>query len=190
MYEIICMKLYEFFYKCVVYVVNVVLSLLTSLPDTKHTPHMNLVVTTIALIRTNPWVLYMLSYLVCGDCRIRLDYFTRSCVCTLLLCVPSWVGTNPFQPGTHLHPYLPPYLLQHLIHLPWLTVIATPFLLTELSYLPLCNIAVKELPYDPLLGLLHQTVWGITGTSYRGDPLSMLEGPTPSTYGKGFNIST
>ena len=28
---------------------------------------------------------------------------------------------------------------------------------------------VKALPYDPLLGLLHQIVWGLIGTSYRGD---------------------
>ena len=50
------------------------------------------------------------------------------------------------------------HVLEPLIHLPLLTTVVTPLLLIDLSYLPLCDIAVKALPYDPLLGLLHQTV--------------------------------
>lgn len=46
----------------------------------------------------------------------------------------------------------------------------------------LCDITVKTLPYDPLLGLLHQTVSGLIGTSYRGDRLDMLVSLAPSTF--------
>jgi len=78
--------------------------MLTALPDIRQTFHMNLAVTTIALVQIDPWVLYVLSYLVCCDFRIRVDCFVGSCVCPIVLCVPSSVGTNPFHPTTHLHP--------------------------------------------------------------------------------------
>jgi len=63
-----------------------------------------------------------------------------------VLCVPSWVWIDPFQLGTHHQPHLNPPMLEPLIHLPWLTTMVTLLLLTELSYLPLWNIAVKALP--------------------------------------------
>lgn len=58
------------------------------------------------------------------------------------------------------------------MELPWLATHGTPLLPTRACYLPLCATAVKVIPYDPLLGLVHQTVWGLVGTSYRGDPLT------------------
>lgn len=133
-------------------------SVSNALPDTKQTFHMNLVVTTVALVQTDPWVLYVLSYLVRCDYHIWVDYSAGSYVCPFMLCVPSQVGTNPFQTRIHLHPYLPHFVLEPLVHLPWLIAAVTPLLLTELSYFPLLYIAVKALLYDPLLGLLHQTV--------------------------------
>ena len=72
-----------------------------ALLDIKQNFHLNLAITTVALVRTVPWVLYVLSYLVCCDCCFRVDCSTGSCVCPFMLCVPSRVGTNPFQPGTH-----------------------------------------------------------------------------------------
>jgi len=45
----------------------------------------------------------MLSYLVRCDYDIQVDCFAISCVCPFVLYVPGRVGTNPFQPGTHLH---------------------------------------------------------------------------------------
>ena len=54
MYELIHMQLYESCCKCVVYDVNDVSSMSTTLPNTRQTFHMNLVVTTIALIQTHP----------------------------------------------------------------------------------------------------------------------------------------
>jgi len=69
---------------------------------------------------------------------------------------------------THLNPHV----LEPLMHLLWLTPVVTSLLPTELSYLPMWKIAVKALLYDPFLGLLHQTVWGIIATSYQGDPLT------------------
>ena len=48
----------------------------------------------------------------------------------------------------------------------------THLLPTKLSYLPMWAIVVKALLYYPLLGFLLQTVWGLVGTSYWGDPLT------------------
>jgi len=58
------------------------------------------------------------------------------------------------------------------MHLTWLVAHITPLLPTMTSYLPLRATVVKSILYDPLLGLLHQTVWGLVGTSYWGDPLT------------------
>jgi len=85
-------------------------------------------------------------------------------VCSLLNCVLSQVSKG----CTHLKSHV----LEPLMHLPWLIVVVTPLLPIELSYFPLYEIVVKVLLYDPLLGLLHQTIWGLIGTSYWGDPLT------------------
>lgn len=58
------------------------------------------------------------------------------------------------------------------MNLPWLVAAVTPLLPIELSCFPLCEITVKQLPYDPLLGLLHRMVRGIIKTPYWGDPLT------------------
>ena len=93
------------------------MSMSTALLDTRQAFHMNLVVTIVVLVQTDLWVLYMLSYLVCFDYGIWVDCSAGSCVCPFVLCVPSQVGIDPFQPRTHLHPYLPPFVLEPLIHL-------------------------------------------------------------------------
>ena len=107
---------------------------------------------------------------------ITLDFriiFFLACDASSLVCsLPSWVLIQVVRGHTHPNPLM----LEPLIHLPWLNAEVTPLVLTELSYLPLCEIVVKELPYDPLLGLLHQTIWGLIGTSYREDRLNMLAG--------------
>jgi len=71
-------------------------------------------------------------------------------MCYLLNYVLSQVSKG----RTHLNPHV----FEPLMHLPWLAAAITPLLPTETSYLPLCEIVVKALPYNPLLGLLHQTV--------------------------------
>ena len=71
-------------------------------------------------------------------------------MCSLLNFVLSQVSKG----CTHLNPYV----FEHLMHLSWLVVAVTPLLPTETSYLPLREIVVKALLYEPLLGLLHQTV--------------------------------
>jgi len=113
---------------------------------------------------------------------ITLDcYLTRfpACDVSSLVCpLHVQVLLQVAKGCTHLNQLV----LEPLMHLPWLTAAVTPLLPTELSYLPLCEIAVKALPYDQLLGLLHQMVWGLIGNSYRGNPLDMLEVPAMSTF--------
>lgn len=57
------------------------------------------------------------------------------------------------------------------IHLTWLAARSNTFFRPKSPYLSVCTTTIKELHYHPLLGLLLQTVWGLVGTSYRGDPL-------------------
>jgi len=98
----------------------------------------------------------LLTFLPCCD--------ASSLLCSLINCVLSQVSKG----RTHLKLHL----LEPIMQLPWLTAALTPLLQMELSYLPLCEITVKALPYDPLLWFLHQMVWGLIGTSYSGDPLT------------------
>jgi len=63
-------------------------------------------------------------------------------------------------------------VLEPLMHLPWLTTTITPLLPIGTSYLRLCEITVKVLPYNAFPGLLNQMVWGLIGTFYRGYPLT------------------
>ena len=131
-------------------------------------------------------LLHMQLYEYCCRCAISLsitlDFWLilfLACDASFLMCsLLSWVLLQVAKGCTHLTPHV----LEPLIQLPWLTASITCLLLTELSYLPPWDIALKALPYDPLLGLLHQIVWGLIGTSYRGDPLDILVGPTLSTF--------
>jgi len=71
-------------------------------------------------------------------------------MCSLLNSVLSQV----FKGHTHLNPHV----LEPLMHLPWPTASVTPLLPTELFYLPHCEIAIKALLYESLLGLLNQMI--------------------------------
>jgi len=104
----------------------------------------------------------------------------RKLCISFVLCVRRRVGTDPFQPGTYLHLF-PPSKCWKLSYT-FLDSLHHSHPCCWQSYSTcLCDIAVMALPYDPLLGLLHQTVWGLIGTSYRGYPLNMFAGPAPST---------
>ena len=140
---------------------------------------MNLAVTTVALIQTDLWVLYVVCYLVCCDSSICVDCFAKICACPLCCVCQAELGLIPFNLELTFTSF--PFRSVGTSHTPSLThYIVTALLLTELYYLPLCGITIKALPYDLLLGLLHQMVWGLIGTSYRGDPLNMLVIPKPS----------
>lgn len=103
---------------------------------------------------------------------ITLDcWFTSliSCNVPLLMCsFPSYVFPQVSKGRT----YSTFRVLEPFMHLPWLAVLVTPLLPTRTSFLPLCATVVKVILYDPLLGLPHQTIWGLVGTSYWGDPLT------------------
>lgn len=100
------------------------------------------------------------------DCSLT---FLLCCDVSLLVCsLPSRVLSQVSKGRTHLTFSV----LEPLMHLPCVVVAVTPLLPTETSYLPLCETTVKEISYDPLLGLLHWTVWGLIETSYWGDPLT------------------
>jgi len=149
---------------------------------------MNLDVTTVALVRTDPWVMYVLSYLVCCDCRIRVDYSTGRFVCPFVFCVPSRVGTDPFQTRTHLHP-LPLTVKEPLtqVHLHSLgTWTSLPEDKADHSPVMTSKIWGKSLRqwqlghhtgWDP-----HQMVWGVIGTSYWGDPLNVVGSNIVNTF--------
>ena len=64
-------------------------------------------------------------------------------VCSLINSMLSQVSKG----RTHLTLHV----LEPLMHLPWFTTAIKPLLPTKTSYLPLCEIEVKELPYNPLL---------------------------------------
>ena len=71
------------------------------------------------------------------DCQ--LTYFIAFDASSLVCSLPIRVLLQVSKGHTHLNPPV----LEPLMHLPRLTAVVTPLLLTELSYLPLCNIAVK-----------------------------------------------
>ena len=135
------------------------------------------------------WVLYMLCSLVCCDCRIHVDSSARSCARPIVLCVPSRVGTSPNRLGTHSHP-LP---LQwknhwHKIHLQspgmWNPLIARqsrPLFCADKQEL---RQTFKIMATGPSywIGLPHQTVWGLVGTSYWDDPLNVGGSSTVNKY--------
>jgi len=103
---------------------------------------------------------------------ITLDcYLTFFLVCEASLLMCSLLNSVLSQVSNG-HTRLTPCVLEPLMHLPWLTAYVTPLLPKGTSYLPLRTIVVKPIPYDPLLGLLHQTIWGLGGTSYWRDPLT------------------
>lgn len=86
------------------------------------------------------------------DCL--LSFFPAGDASLLLCSLISQVLLQVSKGCTHLTPHV----LEPFMHLPWLTTYVTSLLPTKLSYLPMCEIAVRELPYDPLLRLLHQMV--------------------------------
>ena len=151
-------------------------SVSTALLDTRQTFLWTLLYQSSHSSQIDPWVLFVLYYLVASVSTALPEAMHVLCVvCSKLSwdwSLSTWNSPSPSSPFEVLEP---------LKLIPWLTASVTPLLLTKLSYLPLCDIAVKALPYDPLLGLLHQIVWGLIGTSYRGDPLDMLVSPTLST---------
>ena len=67
------------------------------------------------------------------------------------------------------------------MHLPWLAANVTPLLLIGTSYLPLRVTMVMAILYDPLQGLLHQTIWGLVGFFLLGRSPDMLASLAPST---------
>ena len=71
--------------------------MLTGLLNIRKTFHMNLVVTTITIVRTNLWVLYVLSYLVWCDYSIWVDYSAKSCACPLCCVFLSELGLISFN---------------------------------------------------------------------------------------------
>ena len=69
----------------------------TALSNIRQTFGMNFVVTTVALVRTDPWVRYVLSYLVCCDCHIRVIFSVGSCACPLHCVFLVELGLIPFN---------------------------------------------------------------------------------------------
>ena len=57
---------------------------------------MNLVVTTITLIWIDLWIVYMLSYLICCECRICVDYSMGICICSVHCVFLTELGLIPW----------------------------------------------------------------------------------------------
>jgi len=133
-------------------------SMSTSLPDISQTFIWTLLYQLWHSSQTNPWVLFMLPYLECWDCRIYVDCSARSCACPLCCVFLAKLGLIHFN--LELAFTFPPFeVLEPLILIPWLTASVTPFLLTKLSYLPLCDISVKELPYINISSTRRRAWW-------------------------------
>ena len=79
-------------------------SMSSDLPDLRHTFHLNLDITTITLVSycSMSVLCVILPCMMCLTHPIGL--LSKKPSMSFVLCVPSWVGTDPFQPGTHLHP--------------------------------------------------------------------------------------
>jgi len=92
-----------------------------------------------------------------------------ACDVSLLVCSLSRCMFPQVSKG---HNHCPFHVLEPFMHIPWLAALVKPFLPTRKSYLPLRETAVKAIPYDPLLGILHKTVGCLVGNSYQGDPLT------------------
>jgi len=155
--------------KCVVNVLHMLLmlssSVSTTLPNIRQIFLWTLLYQSSHSSRTKPWVLFMLPYLVCWDIHIPIGCSTRRFACPSCCVFLPELGLIPFN--LELTFTFPPFeVLEPLILIPWLTASVTLLLLTQLSYLPLWDIAVNPLPYDPLLGLLNQMIWVLIGTSY------------------------
>ena len=58
-------------------------SMSTALPNTRQTFLWTLLYQRSHSSQTDPWVFFVLSYLTCCDCRIRVDYSAGSCACPL-----------------------------------------------------------------------------------------------------------
>lgn len=87
---------------------------------------------------------------------------------SLMCCFPSCVFTQASKVRKHSTFRV----LKQFMHLPWVIMNVMPLLPTRKYFLPLCATAIKAILYDPLLGLLHQIIWGLVGTSYLGDRLT------------------
>jgi len=74
-----------------------------SLPDIKHNFHLNLVITTATLVPD--WSVSAVCVILhCMMWLLHSSGLLHQKMCmSFVLCVPSWVGTDPFQLGTHLH---------------------------------------------------------------------------------------
>ena len=108
------------------------------------------------------WILlkYFFGLTITLDC-----WFTLLSVCdaSFLVCsLPSWMFTQLSKGHTHSTFHV----LEPFMHLPWIVAHVTPLLPTRTPCLPLHATVVKAIPYDPLLVLLHKTVWALVGTSY------------------------
>jgi len=145
---------------------------------------------TIALTWTIPLgVVRVIRSLCVCDCRICVDYSTGSCACPAMLCVSDRVGTLPFRLETHFHPL--PLRWKNLD-----TSNSSPHQARE----PHCSktkqttltcwqarakvyFKIMETGPSYQMGLLHQTMWGLVGTSYRGDPLNVGGSSTVNIFG-------
>ena len=136
-------------------------SMSTALSDIRQTFLMNLAISTVTLILD--WSVSVLRVIL--PCILWLSnpsglLYQKLCM-SFVCCFPSWVWNDPFQTRTHFHFPLPSkcWNLFYKFYI-------SHTLASDKVILPLCDIAIKELPYDPLLGLLHQMVWALIGTSY------------------------
>ena len=73
------------------------LFVLTALPDIRQTFLWNLLYQLSHLSQTNSRMLLVLSYLVCCDCRIRVDCSSGSCACCLCCVFLAELGLIPFN---------------------------------------------------------------------------------------------
>jgi len=124
---------------------------------------------------THVWIdfVYMFVWILLR-CNISLTItldrwktFFLACDESLLVCSLSR-GVFPRVSNGHTHS--PFHVLEPFMSLPWIAMLVTPLLPTRTYFLPLRKIVFKAIPYNPLVGLLHQMVWGLVWTSYWGDP--------------------
>jgi len=132
----------------------------------------------------------MLSSLVCCDYRIRVDCSSRSCACPIVLCVPSRVGASS-KPIWDSLPLSPSTMKETLTQVT-LTITRHMNITSQRKSRPLSYADKQELRQISMImetgpsyrmGLPHQTVWGLVGTSYQGDPLNVGESSTVNTSG-------
>jgi len=119
------------------------------------------------------------------DYRIYVDNSVGSCACPIVLCVSSKVANIPFQPKTYFHPLPLQWNKFDTSNTKALTRHANPIVWRQRR--PLSRDDKQELRHIFMImengpsyqmGLLHQMVWGLIGTSYQGYPLNVGESST------------